>query len=717
MNQLSGRAFMGAANPRSRQGGGITLITALIFLVALSLITLAGSRVAMHEARVTANNARADTAFAVAEAGLQAAQQYLAANRSVMTSTATGGWLNNSSSVHWLTCSSGSTAPPCGDGSKNLYGTSWQYYGPVPNLPALPGEYQYQSWYLSQNLNSTPIHMPYTECQQLDLLNPGGTLPILNQVGALAGPLITQVNGLVSQATGIVNGVLNTLIGQPNILPNNLGVPTSLCLPINFTQMDAVPPPSRINPSVYVVSVGQSNSDAEGAHARLQAVLQPTSFFAHAPPAAIMVSGDANLVGDVRVWGNPRPPTRDPDFSTLNLDNLNPLGIPLTSLTQTTLGGVTGQLAPVVAPLLDPVLGDALKTDASTLLSLHTNVTFPLSIWAGGTVNLLPEPAQPAQVKTSQIGGVVGGLLDTLGLGGLANDLINAIGNLLNGLLGPILGTNPDPLVPNLGALLNSARTCLPQWPGDKTPAVTGAPRDACVPLSQTITVLQGMITPGAPATPGHCKGLINILGICLGTWVPATPGTNPMPPNNLSIPLKLPDVQDDSTTLQSIVTGLLNPGTTPVFPSDLFNYSFGVANSQATAKVKGASQVSSGCGGLNGSSSGLHWVTGGCSLSGDIGSEDAPVVLITQGNITLAPGTNVYGAVYLYGGGSKTVTGSGTADTRPTIRGALLADGTLQVTGPVNVVYDQYALRAAGFLSGSYAVLPGSWNDSWSGP
>lgn len=693
--------------------GAISLTMTLVILVALSLVTLVGSRVALVEQRMAANNARANTAFAAAEAGVQAAQAYLVANRSLITATGSGGWMNSSSSVKWTDCGS-STAPPCGDGSDNLYGAGWQYYGPIPNLPSLPGEYQYQAWYLSNVLTAAPTQIPWIGCQQISLLSGGGSLPILNQVGALASSLITQVNGLVSQATSILNDVLNALIGQPNLLPENLGVPTELCLPINLTQLPSTPPPSQINPGLYTVAQASSSSDTAGAIARSRVILQRTSTFSHTPLSAIMVSGNANLMGDVRIWGNPRPPTSNPDFSTINLNNANLLGLNLTGLIDTTLAPLTTSLVPLVAPLLDPVLEDQLNHDALTLLNLNADVTFPLSIWSDGLVSLLPEPAMPAQVKTSLIGGIVGDLLDTLGLHGLVDDLINGIGDLLGGLLGGIFGGGNDPMVPNPAVLLNSARTCLPQWPGHASPPVTGAPRDACVPLSQTITVLQGMIEAGAPATPAHCERLI--LGICL-KWVAGSPATNPTPPNNLSIALKLPDVQDNSATLQALVTGLLKPGTTPVFPADLMDYIFDVPASQATTVLKPQAQVAANCGGLGSSSVGMHWVTGDCTLAGNVGSPTAPVILIIQGDLTLAAGSTVHGLVYMYGGGDQAITSS--AGDRATILGALLADGNLTIgsSSPINVVYDQGIIRAAGYLAGSFAPLAGSWTDAWSAP
>lgn len=650
-----------AALRRHRQRGAISLITALIFLVALSLITVAGSRVAMVQHRIAANNARADTAFSAANAGLQAAQMYLVANRSMMASGNTGGWIAGSgSALVWTHCSAGSTTPPCGDGSRNLYGSDWQFYGPIPNLPALPGEYQYQAWYLSNTLDSDPAYTPFTGCLNLSLAS---TLPV---VGPLTGAAVSAVNGVLGSMSTVLQGLLGVA------LP--LGLGNNLCLPVNFSQLPAVAPPSRINPGIEVVAQASSASDATGAVARTRVTLQRISIFNHQPVAGIMAKGTVDLTGDIRIWGNPRPPTVPPnDFSLLNLNDV--AGLNVTSLLGIDLNDQLIDLKPL------------LNLTGAQILALDANVTFPLSIWSAGAVTLHPEPAQVN-------GGTLGGLLNGLGLGGL-----------LGGLTGK--------LVPNPN-ILNGARTCLPQW--------AGATDSPCTPLSQSVQILQGSIAP-ATTTGGQCiDWYLSVLGIKLGCKTYAPVITTPQnPPSDTSLQLKLPDIQDPQNLVSS-VTGLLGSGGVPAFPGDLLDYSFGTPAAQ-TDTLKAAATVLGDCSSLDANAAGLYWVTGNCTLSGNIGTSEGPgvdanpVVIIAGGSVSLAAGSTLNGVLYLYGGGTRTVTGP-TAAPRATIRGALLADGNLSMSGTLlNVVYDQADIRAAGFLAGSFAPLAGSWSDQWSAP
>src|SRR5713101_5593969 len=116
-----------------KQRGAVTMLMALLVLAALALIGLRGTRLVLTQHRISANSARADAAFAAAEAGVQNALAYLNANRSKITSTGLGGWMDSSSSTKWRACATSQTDLPCGNVTSNLYGATWSYYGPVPN--------------------------------------------------------------------------------------------------------------------------------------------------------------------------------------------------------------------------------------------------------------------------------------------------------------------------------------------------------------------------------------------------------------------------------------------------------------------------------------------------------------------------------------------------------------------------------------------------------
>lgn len=96
-------------------------------------------------------------------------------------------------------------------------------------------------------------------------------------------------------------------------------------------------------------------------------------------------------------------------------------------------------------------------------------------------------------------------------------------------------------------------------------------------------------------------------------------------------------------------------------------------------------------------------WVEGNASLPGDIGTKDAPVILIVNGDLQLGSNSVVNGLVYATGA----ITGSGS----PTIYGALISAGTASANGNLTVVYDPNVLMGVTNL-GKASKIPGSWRD-----
>src|SRR5688500_15081007 len=92
--------------PRSspvRQRGYVTLIVALVILVALTLITVYAGKVAVTELNTASNEARIKEAQAVAEHGLDRTVAYLDQNRAAITD----------GTIDWAACVD-STELPCG---------------------------------------------------------------------------------------------------------------------------------------------------------------------------------------------------------------------------------------------------------------------------------------------------------------------------------------------------------------------------------------------------------------------------------------------------------------------------------------------------------------------------------------------------------------------------------------------------------------------------
>src|SRR5699024_9083287 len=125
---------------KHKQQGIVTLVVTLAILVALSILSVVGVRVALMKQRTATNNAEAATAAAVASGGLQAAAAYLVANKSKMASKSNDGWLNPDIEPHWTACSNSDVEPPCGDGTKNVYDDSWRYFGPLANKTNAAGK-------------------------------------------------------------------------------------------------------------------------------------------------------------------------------------------------------------------------------------------------------------------------------------------------------------------------------------------------------------------------------------------------------------------------------------------------------------------------------------------------------------------------------------------------------------------------------------------------
>lgn len=99
----------------ARQRGVSTLVVAIILLIAATFLTFFAAKIGMQEQRMSGNDYRHKEAFSLAEAGLDRAKAFLAANRQDF---ATWGW---------AACAGTETTPPCGDGTTNKFNTTWSW--------------------------------------------------------------------------------------------------------------------------------------------------------------------------------------------------------------------------------------------------------------------------------------------------------------------------------------------------------------------------------------------------------------------------------------------------------------------------------------------------------------------------------------------------------------------------------------------------------------
>ncbi|MGK2942933.1 MAG: pilus assembly PilX family protein [Immundisolibacter sp.] len=112
---MSSKATLAPHSPSRRQRGVSTLVVAIVLLIAATFITFLATKVGVQEQRMSGNDFRHKETFSVAEAGLDRAKAYLAANRQSFAT-----WV-------WTACTAGQTTLPCGDGTINRFGAAWSW--------------------------------------------------------------------------------------------------------------------------------------------------------------------------------------------------------------------------------------------------------------------------------------------------------------------------------------------------------------------------------------------------------------------------------------------------------------------------------------------------------------------------------------------------------------------------------------------------------------
>jgi hypothetical protein len=149
----------------------------------------------------------------------------------------------------------------------------------------------------------------------------------------------------------------------------------------------------------------------------------------------------------------------------------------------------------------------------------------------------------------------------------------------------------------------------------------------------------------------------------------------------------------------------LLNPPTAAITSAANFNSLFGAP--QAAIKAL-TSPVTSGAS-LGASTSGLVWHEGNLILSGPVGSDVSPVLLVVEGDLTISAGTDIRGFVFVTG--NVTCAGCST----PSIRGAIGVVGThslttVEVQFPVDTVNGPMARVRT--TAPRFARVMGTWRD-----
>ena len=115
-------------NQRSRQTGVMTMFTAILVLIVLTLMIFYAARVGLFEQRVSANEVRQKVAFHAAEAAVDQGIEYVTANQQLLISDAVAGFPDGSGGTRdgWVAASKWSECTadlvddvdhPCGGGS------------------------------------------------------------------------------------------------------------------------------------------------------------------------------------------------------------------------------------------------------------------------------------------------------------------------------------------------------------------------------------------------------------------------------------------------------------------------------------------------------------------------------------------------------------------------------------------------------------------------
>lgn len=195
------------------QRGVSTLVVAIVLLIAATFLTFFAAKVGVQEQRMSGNDYRHKEAFSTAEAGLERAKAFLAANRMDFTT-----W-------GWTACNATQTVPPCGDGTANLFNANWSWINVYRQTSgaSLTG----LNW--PQSVADGPfILVPYTPATIVT--PPAGVIPSTD------GPVVLAAQARSADGTGratVRQNLSRYIIGQNGPVPPIMA--SSVPLGGNFT--------------------------------------------------------------------------------------------------------------------------------------------------------------------------------------------------------------------------------------------------------------------------------------------------------------------------------------------------------------------------------------------------------------------------------------------------------------------------------------------------
>ena len=185
-------------NHRSRQTGGVTIFTAILVLIVLTLMIFYAARVGQFEQRVSANEVRQKVAFHAAEAAIDQGVEYLSANQDLVLSNAVAGFSDGAGGFRdgwiaankWSECTAdliGDLDHPCGGGSPMPLG-SFFYNDDTTGFEVIddlvvPAAADGVTARLTANVCKVDLDDPNRDCVGLGVDTGNGTYLILTLLG------------------------------------------------------------------------------------------------------------------------------------------------------------------------------------------------------------------------------------------------------------------------------------------------------------------------------------------------------------------------------------------------------------------------------------------------------------------------------------------------------------------------------------------------------
>jgi len=130
-------------------------------------------------------------------------------------------------------------------------------------------------------------------------------------------------------------------------------------------------------------------------------------------------------------------------------------------------------------------------------------------------------------------------------------------------------------------------------------------------------------------------------------------------------------------------------------------------------------------CSSLNSTSTGLYYVTGDCSISGQVGSNGAPAIIVVFGSGDLGSNSVLYGMLFVHRDNIKAATdascpsGCAYSMNGGTVFGSVVIEGNIKMAGNPVIIYDDVGSSNDPNTfpaNAKFARVPGSWLDSRTG-